>query len=81
MLLPAEKNLRTVLARFAAARIDHDRLPTPRTSRMLQDSVYTLCVMTGTHTIKDALHAADAMLEQYRAGRSGVTQADEALAA
>ncbi|MEU6384456.1 DUF5133 domain-containing protein [Streptomyces bauhiniae] len=81
MLLPAEKNLRTALARFAAARIDHDRWPTPRTSRMLRDSVHTLCAMTGTHTSKDALHAADTMLEQYRADRSGVTQADEALAA
>ncbi|MFD4787522.1 DUF5133 domain-containing protein [Streptomyces sp. NPDC058459] len=81
MLLPAEKSLRVVLARFAAARIDHDQRPTPRTDRMLQDSVYTLCVMTGTHTSEDALHAADAMLEQYRAGRDGVTQADEVLAA
>lgn len=81
MLLPAEKNLRAVLARFAAARIDHHQRPTARTSRMLQDSVYTLCVMTGTHTSEDALYAADAMLEQYRADRSGVTQADEALAA
>ncbi|MFD8257548.1 DUF5133 domain-containing protein [Streptomyces griseoluteus] len=81
MLLPAEKNLRAAMARFAAARIDHEVLPTPDTSRMLRDSSHTLCVMTGTHTIKDALRAADAMLEQYRAGRSGITGADEALAA
>ncbi|MEU9924040.1 DUF5133 domain-containing protein [Streptomyces griseoluteus] len=81
MLLPAEKNLRAVMARFAAARIDHEVLPTPATSRMLQDSSSMLCVMTGTHTVKDALRAADAMLEQYRADRSGITQAEEALAA
>ncbi|MFF9373896.1 DUF5133 domain-containing protein [Streptomyces griseoluteus] len=81
MLLPAEKNLRAVLARFAAARIDHDALPTADTGRRLRESSHTLCVMTGTHTIKDALRAADAMLEQYRADRSGTSQADEALAA
>ncbi|MEV7203567.1 DUF5133 domain-containing protein [Streptomyces griseoluteus] len=81
MLLPAEKNLRAVLARFAAARIDHDVLPTAETGRMLRESSHTLCVLTGTHTIKDALRAADAMLEQYRADRSGITQADEVLAA
>ncbi|MFF9391965.1 DUF5133 domain-containing protein [Streptomyces griseoluteus] len=81
MLLPAEKNLRAVLARFAAARIDHDALPTPETSRMLRESSDTLCAMTGTHTIKDALRTADAMLEQYRADRSDVIQADEVLAA
>ncbi|MER7309926.1 DUF5133 domain-containing protein [Streptomyces griseoluteus] len=81
MLLPAEKNLRAVMARFAGARIDHDALPTPETSRRLEDSSNTLCVMTGTHTIKDALRAADAMLEQYRADRSGITRAEEALAA
>ncbi|MFJ4031431.1 DUF5133 domain-containing protein [Streptomyces griseoluteus] len=81
MLLPAEKNLRAVLARFAAARIDHDALPTPETGRMLQESSETLRAMTGTHTVKDALRTADAMLEQYRADRGGITQADEALAA
>lgn len=46
MILPAEKELRAVLARFAQARIDHDVRPTGRTSRALDDVTYTLCVIT-----------------------------------
>ncbi|MFD6961126.1 DUF5133 domain-containing protein, partial [Streptomyces venezuelae] len=37
MILPAEKELRAVLARFAQARIDHHVRPTGRTSRALDD--------------------------------------------
>ena len=42
MIMPAEKELRAVLARFAQARIEHDVLPTGRTSRALEDATYTL---------------------------------------
>ncbi|MFJ8630910.1 DUF5133 domain-containing protein [Streptomyces sp. NPDC093568] len=69
MILPAEKELRAVLARFAQARIDHDVLPTARTSCALEDVTYTLCVMTGARTAKQALPAADALKERYRADR------------
>ncbi|GHF42222.1 DUF5133 domain-containing protein [Streptomyces griseosporeus] len=82
MLLPAEKELRAALARFAQARIEHDRRPTGDTSRVLEDATYTLCVMTGARTADDALAAADALLDRYRAGRRcSVTQEDETLAA
>ncbi|GAA3502749.1 DUF5133 domain-containing protein [Streptomyces prasinosporus] len=81
MILPAEKELRAVLARFAQARIEHDVRPTGRTSRDLEDSAYTLCVMTGSRTVEQALLAADALLEQYGAGRVGFSQEDETLAA
>ncbi|MEV6997734.1 DUF5133 domain-containing protein [Streptomyces sp. NPDC093982] len=81
MLLPAEKELRTALARFAEARIAHDVLPTGRTSRALEDATYTLCVITGARTADDALFAADALLQRYRAGREGPTQEDKTLAA
>lgn len=81
MLLPTETNLRAILERYTAARANHDARPIPQSSRMVDDCVYTLCVMTGTRTPEDALLAADAMLEQYRIVRCGVTQADEALAA
>ncbi|MFF6916560.1 DUF5133 domain-containing protein [Streptomyces sp. NPDC012466] len=81
MILPAEKQLRAVLARFAQARIEHDVRPTGRTSRALEDSTYTLCVMTGSRTAEQALLAADALLEQYAVGRESVTQKDETLAA
>jgi hypothetical protein len=81
MILPAEKELRAALARFAEARIEHDVFPTGRTSRALEDSTYTLCVMTGVRTCEQALRAADALLQRYRADRKSPTQDNETLAA
>ncbi|MGV9701781.1 DUF5133 domain-containing protein [Streptomyces sp. NPDC003483] len=81
MILPAERELRAVLARFADTRIEHDVRPTGRTSRDLDDVTYTLCVMTGARTVEEALLAADTLLEQYGAGCGDATQADETLAA
>lgn len=83
MILPAERELRAVLARFAEVRIEHDVRPTGRTSRALDDVTYTLCVMTGARTAEQALRAADALLERYGSDREGAaaTQADETLAA
>ncbi|GAA2564475.1 MULTISPECIES: DUF5133 domain-containing protein [Streptomyces] len=80
MILPAEKELREVLARFAQARIEHDVHPTGSTSRALEDATYTLCVMTGARTAEQALLTADTLLDQY-AGRRSVSQEDETLAA
>ncbi|WP_328407513.1 DUF5133 domain-containing protein [Streptomyces violaceus] len=81
MIIPAEKELRVVLARFAQARIEHDVHPTDRTARALEDATYTLCVMTGARTAEQALRAADALLEQYGAGGVSVSREDETLAA
>ncbi|MFH8803851.1 DUF5133 domain-containing protein [Streptomyces sp. NPDC017936] len=81
MILPAEKELRAVLARFAQARIEHDVRPTGRTSRDLEDSTYALCVMTGARTAEQALLAADALLEQYGADCVSISPKDGTLAA
>ncbi|MGW5327036.1 DUF5133 domain-containing protein [Streptomyces sp. NPDC004014] len=81
MLLPAEKELRSVLARFAEARFRHDLQPTGRSSRELEDTSYTLCVMTGTRTIDEALAAADALLAQLCANRRTATRTSQSLAA
>ncbi|MEU8587445.1 DUF5133 domain-containing protein [Streptomyces sp. NPDC048664] len=81
MLLPAEKELLSILARFAEIRIRHDLRPTGHSSRELEDITYTLCVMTGTRTIDKALAAADAQLEQLRASRQAATGTDPVLAA
>ncbi|MCG7205618.1 MULTISPECIES: DUF5133 domain-containing protein [Streptomyces] len=81
MLLPAEKQLRTVLAQFAQARIEHDVRPTGRTSRALEDATYTLCVMTGARTTEQALRAADALLQRYLADRDTTGQKNATLAA
>ncbi|MEU5366532.1 DUF5133 domain-containing protein [Streptomyces sp. NPDC005925] len=80
MIIPAEKELREVLARFAQVRIEHDVRPTGRTSRALEDTTYTLCVMTGARTAEQALLTADALLEQYADCR-GASPEDETLAA
>ncbi|POX63121.1 DUF5133 domain-containing protein [Streptomyces sp. Ru62] len=81
MLLPAEKELRAVLARFADARFRHDLHPTGHSSRELEDASYTLCVMTGTQSVDQALIAADALLERLRADRTTTTKATQTLAA
>ncbi|MFI9243850.1 DUF5133 domain-containing protein [Streptomyces sp. NPDC053086] len=81
MLLPAEKNLRAVLARFAEARFRHDLQPTPRSGRELEDATYTLCVMTGTQSVDQALTAADALLDQLRTDRLAGAKGTQLLAA
>ncbi|MER5516805.1 DUF5133 domain-containing protein [Streptomyces sp. NPDC002763] len=81
MILPAEKELRAALARFADARIEHDVRPTGRSSRLLEDATYTLCVMTGATDVEQALHAADSLLQGYRFGRESSAREDETLAA
>ncbi|MDG5805750.1 DUF5133 domain-containing protein [Streptomyces ossamyceticus] len=81
MIIPAEKELRAALARFASARIEHDVLPTGRTSRALEDATYTLCVMTGARTAKEALVAADELLDQYSARHGSRSHEEETLAA
>ncbi|MEV5148141.1 DUF5133 domain-containing protein [Streptomyces sp. NPDC052727] len=81
MLLPVEKELRAVLARFADARFRHDLQPTGHSSRELEDASYTLCVMTGTQSVDQALIAADALLERLRADRTAATETTQPLAA
>ncbi|MEU5312544.1 DUF5133 domain-containing protein [Streptomyces sp. NPDC021562] len=81
MILPAEKELRAVLAKFAQARIEHDVRPTGRTSRALEDVTHTLCALTGARTVEQALPAADALLQRYRADREATRRKTSTLAA
>jgi hypothetical protein len=81
VLLPAEKELRAVLARFAEARFRHDVHPTGHSSRELEDTSYTLCVMTGTRSVQEALTAADALLDRMRTDRQAAARANQSLAA
>ncbi|MFE7775267.1 DUF5133 domain-containing protein [Streptomyces sp. NPDC057445] len=60
MLMPDPKTLRSLLARYADLRIAGQS--TEETRRALDDVTYTLCVMTATSTIEDALEVADALL-------------------
>jgi hypothetical protein len=81
MMVPAEKELRAVLARFAEARIEHDVRPSGRSSAALEDVTYTLCVMTGCRTVAQALRTADLLMEQYTAERAVIVREGETLAA
>lgn len=80
-MLPAEKELRIALARFAAARIEHDVLPTGHTSRALEDATHALCALTGGRTAHDALRAADALMERHRADRESAARGNAPVAA
>ncbi|CAL9344093.1 hypothetical protein SUDANB145_00327 [Streptomyces sp. enrichment culture] len=62
MLVPDPKVVRELLTRYAALRIAQAERERPATARELADVSYTLCVMTGTTDIHDAVAAADALL-------------------
>ncbi|MHB9757601.1 DUF5133 domain-containing protein [Streptomyces sp. BYX5S] len=72
VLLPTAATLRRALARHAEADAEDERHSTPRTVRAREDSAYTLCVMTGTTCVEDALRAADAV---FRATGSELAEA------
>lgn len=67
MLMPDPKALRSLLARYADLRIAAPKNDENR--RALDDVTYTLCVMTATSTVVDALERADALLEGAAAGK------------
>ncbi|AZP22249.1 DUF5133 domain-containing protein [Streptomyces aquilus] len=81
MILPAERELRTALARFAEARIEYDASGGRRCGRALEDATYTLCVLTGARTADEALAAADALLLRYGARAESAAHEDRTLAA
>ncbi|MFJ6700308.1 DUF5133 domain-containing protein [Streptomyces sp. NPDC091272] len=62
VLMPDPKTLRACLARFADARIAHVQSSRAGTEQELRDTSYTLCVMTGTRTVREALTVADRLL-------------------
>ncbi|MFF5897879.1 DUF5133 domain-containing protein [Streptomyces argenteolus] len=74
MLTPVPQDLRIALARYADARIEDARRSTDATARAVEDATYTLCVMTGTREIAQALRVADTLLgvhpEDVPAGRA-----------
>ncbi|KPC80925.1 MULTISPECIES: DUF5133 domain-containing protein [Streptomyces] len=62
MLTPSPQDLRVAMARYADARIEDARRSTEATARAVEDAAYTLCVMTGTQAVPQALRVADSML-------------------
>ncbi|WP_344500181.1 DUF5133 domain-containing protein [Streptomyces enissocaesilis] len=66
VLKPEPRCVRTLLARYASARIALAEKPDQAWQRELADVTYTLCVVTGTRSITDAIAAADEILEAAR---------------
>jgi len=78
VLVPDPKVVRRLLTRYAALKIAYAEKETPETARSLEDVTYTLCVMTGTTGVRDAVAAADALLvaaEQRRDARQAASLA------
>ncbi|MFJ1807176.1 MULTISPECIES: DUF5133 domain-containing protein [unclassified Streptomyces] len=67
MIVPDPKVARTLLTRYATLRIAQAERDTPQTARELQDVTYTLCVLMGTADVREAVAAADALLENAAA--------------
>ena len=76
MLVPDPKAVRKLLTRYAVLRIAHAERQRPQTAAELNDVSYTLCVMTGTTDIREAIVEADALLAAER----GAAADDRALA-
>ncbi|MFI7382598.1 DUF5133 domain-containing protein [Streptomyces sp. NPDC049813] len=63
--------IRTLLSRYADVQLRFSERPTQELRQQLDDVSYQLCVSTGTRTVRDALMAADGVLERAAAARSG----------
>ncbi|MCX5262946.1 DUF5133 domain-containing protein [Streptomyces sp. NBC_00199] len=63
MIVPDPKIARTLLTRYATLKIAQAERETPQAARELQDVTYTLCVLMGTADVREAVAAADALLE------------------
>ncbi|MFJ8821039.1 DUF5133 domain-containing protein [Streptomyces sp. NPDC102467] len=87
MITPHPQILRTLVSRYATARVQLIDDDTVANRRLLEDAAYTLCVTTGTCEIEDALAAADRFLAatptdaQARTPQAGQGQADQTLVA
>ncbi|MBO1332828.1 DUF5133 domain-containing protein [Streptomyces sp. VRA16 Mangrove soil] len=75
MLMPDAAFVRTLLSRYADLQMRHVERPSRETRAQLDDVTYTLCVCTGTRTIRDALAAADQVLAQAAARTDGASHA------
>ncbi|MFI5798500.1 DUF5133 domain-containing protein [Streptomyces sp. NPDC051677] len=67
MIVPDPKVARTLLTRYATLKIAQAERERPQTARELQDVTYTLCVLMGTADVREAVAAADTLLESAAA--------------
>ncbi|MFJ9245819.1 DUF5133 domain-containing protein [Streptomyces sp. NPDC101776] len=80
MLVPDPKAVRKLLTRYAVLRISLAEKHHPQAAVELNDVTYTLCVMTGTTGIREAIVKADALLAAARDARTSVVTDGCALA-
>ncbi|MER6956733.1 MULTISPECIES: DUF5133 domain-containing protein [unclassified Streptomyces] len=71
MIVPDPKAARTLLTRYATLKIAQAERERPQTACELQDVTYTLCVLMGTADVREAVAAADALLESAAAVPAG----------
>ncbi|MER6802089.1 MULTISPECIES: DUF5133 domain-containing protein [Streptomyces] len=81
MLVPDPKVVRGLLTRYAMLQIAQAERHSPAAARELEDVSYTLCVMTGTSSIHDAIARADDLLAQRwpAAGRTADPDGESGL--
>lgn len=80
MLVPDPKAVRKLLTRYAVLRISQEEKHHPQAAVELNDITYTLCVMTGTTGIREAILRADALLAAARGTRPDAVADGRALA-
>ncbi|MEH0448795.1 MULTISPECIES: DUF5133 domain-containing protein [unclassified Streptomyces] len=76
MIVPDPKIARTLLTRYATLKIAQAERETPQAARELQDVTYTLCVLMGTSDVREAVAAADALLESVPQTRTPAEGSD-----
>lgn len=79
MLVPDPKVVRKLLTRYASLRIAQAEQSTPALTRELEDVSYTLCVMTATMDIGEAIARADALLVARGSQTATDTEGDSGL--
>ncbi|WP_460072054.1 DUF5133 domain-containing protein [Streptomyces sp. YKOK-I1] len=75
MIVPDPRVARTLLTRYATLRIAQAEQERPETARELRDVTYTLCVLMGTSDVREAVAAADALLDSRAATGKGLSLA------
>jgi uncharacterized protein (DUF2147 family) len=63
VIVPDPKAVRTLLTRYASLKIAQAERERPQAGRELEDVTYTLCVLMGTSDVREAVAAADALLD------------------
>jgi len=76
VIVPDPKIARTLLTRYATLKIAQAERETPQAARELQDVTYTLCVLMGTADVREAVAAADALLQSAPATRTPAEGSD-----